>query len=226
MSALDPIYASDIVASTEDPAFAADQTGSIIAWNRTAEQLLGHRASDVLSKQCYDVICGRDVFYNCYCVKNCPVIAMTRSQQPIHHCQLSVRKGSSEAIQVRMFTLVVTLNGPGSESAIVHILEPLEREREAAKTANVAGTARHPGSLPPEIEPNVTQTSRLPLTPRQIEVLQLLADGEDTKQIASRLFISVKTVRNHFENILYRLEVHSRVEAVSAGYRAGLLRAP
>jgi DNA-binding NarL/FixJ family response regulator len=61
------------------------------------------------------------------------------------------------------------------------------------------------------------------LTPRQIEVLRLLATGLSTHAIAERLFISELTVRNHVENLLHKLEVHSRLEAVSLAHHSGLV---
>jgi PAS domain S-box-containing protein len=61
------------------------------------------------------------------------------------------------------------------------------------------------------------------LTTRQTEVLALIASGASTIQIAETLHLSQETVRNHVRNILRRLNVHSRVEAVAVAYREGLL---
>jgi PAS domain S-box-containing protein len=61
------------------------------------------------------------------------------------------------------------------------------------------------------------------LTPRQAEVLALIAMGASTVQVAQRLHISRETVRNHVRAILRQLGVHSRVEAVARAYRDGLL---
>ena len=62
------------------------------------------------------------------------------------------------------------------------------------------------------------------LTAREIEVLRLLADGMTTEQIAGELFVSSNTVRNHVNNIIRKLNVHSRLEAVSQAIRTGLIR--
>jgi PAS domain S-box-containing protein len=64
------------------------------------------------------------------------------------------------------------------------------------------------------------------LTARQIEILQLLADGESTGQIAERLHLSQATVRNHFARALGSLGVHTRVQAIVAASRLGLVRLP
>lgn len=61
------------------------------------------------------------------------------------------------------------------------------------------------------------------LTPRQHEILVLLADGLSSEQIANQLELSIDTVRNHVREILRRLGVHSRIAAVAAARRLGVL---
>jgi PAS domain S-box-containing protein len=62
------------------------------------------------------------------------------------------------------------------------------------------------------------------LTARQLEVLQLLAEGLGTAAIGARLGVSDDTVRNHIRAMLRELGVHSRLEAVVEAYRLGILR--
>lgn len=62
------------------------------------------------------------------------------------------------------------------------------------------------------------------MTQREREVLQLLADGLSQTAIARTLVISPRTVGTHIQNILRKLGVHSRTEAVALAYRAGLVR--
>jgi PAS domain S-box-containing protein len=61
------------------------------------------------------------------------------------------------------------------------------------------------------------------LTPRQHDVLRLLARGYTTVQIAEELHIAVETVRNHIRGLLAELGVHSRVEAVAVARAEGLV---
>jgi len=65
-----------------------------------------------------------------------------------------------------------------------------------------------------------------PLTAREVQVLQLLADGATQEGIADELFISVKTVATHIQRIITKLGVHSRTEAVALAYKTGLVIAP
>lgn len=61
------------------------------------------------------------------------------------------------------------------------------------------------------------------LTPRQTEVLHLLADGASTSQIQDMLQLSRETVRNHIRHVLRALGAHSRLEAVAVARRSGLI---
>ncbi len=61
------------------------------------------------------------------------------------------------------------------------------------------------------------------LTERQLEILRLLADGRSTQEITSQLYLSPTTVRNHVANLLAALRVHTRLQAVVAASKAGLL---
>jgi DNA-binding NarL/FixJ family response regulator len=61
------------------------------------------------------------------------------------------------------------------------------------------------------------------LTPRELEVLQLLAEGLTQPQIAGRLVISPRTVGTHIQNLLGKLDVHSRAQAVALAHRLGLV---
>ena len=61
------------------------------------------------------------------------------------------------------------------------------------------------------------------LTPREVEILRLIAEGSSTDQIAEHLHISRETVRNHVRSILRKLEVHSRIEAIAVARAEGLL---
>jgi DNA-binding NarL/FixJ family response regulator len=64
---------------------------------------------------------------------------------------------------------------------------------------------------------------RAGLTPRQHEILILVAEGLSTKQIAAELWLSPATVRNHVAAIMTALGTHSRLEAVAAARKAGLV---
>ena len=63
------------------------------------------------------------------------------------------------------------------------------------------------------------------LTPRSLEVLKLIAEAHTSKEIASELFISIKTVERHRQNILDKLGMRDRVELTRYAIRRGLIQA-
>jgi DNA-binding CsgD family transcriptional regulator len=68
-----------------------------------------------------------------------------------------------------------------------------------------------------------TRTNQAGLTTRQLEVLQLMAEGLSNAEIASRFFTSPKTVEHHVSAVLAKLGVHSRVQALSAAHQLKLI---
>ena len=64
------------------------------------------------------------------------------------------------------------------------------------------------------------------LTPRQREILELVAAGRSTAEIAEAFTLSRETVRNHLRNLFKALNAHTRPEAIAAAQRLGLLATP
>jgi LuxR family maltose regulon positive regulatory protein len=71
--------------------------------------------------------------------------------------------------------------------------------------------------------PSPTQPLVEPLTERELEVLQLLAEGLSNREIGQRLYISLPTVKSHTRNIYGKLGVHSREQAVVQARALGIL---
>jgi len=65
-----------------------------------------------------------------------------------------------------------------------------------------------------------------PLTPRELEVLKALTEGLSTPEICERLFIAPNTLRTHVQNIMGKLRVHSKLEAVAFAIRNRLVEPP
>jgi DNA-binding NarL/FixJ family response regulator len=75
----------------------------------------------------------------------------------------------------------------------------------------------------PAKEMKITDTAYESLTPREQEVMVLLAEGYSPKEIGAKLFISPKTVENHRTNIMNKLGLHSTLELVRYAARLGLV---
>jgi DNA-binding NarL/FixJ family response regulator len=68
--------------------------------------------------------------------------------------------------------------------------------------------------------------STLGVTPRELEVLELVAAGLGRSEIANRLVISPRTVGSHIQHLLTKLDVHSQAQMLAAAYREGLIKPP
>ena len=79
--------------------------------------------------------------------------------------------------------------------------------------------------IPPAIAATLAEhTPRIELTPRETEVLSLVAKGLSNAQVAERIGRTEGTVKVHLRNILQKLGVHDRTEAVTAALRRGFIR--
>ena len=70
---------------------------------------------------------------------------------------------------------------------------------------------------------NEKERERLGLSKREIEVLQLMADGLSNHQIASRLFVSINTIKTHSSKLFEKLEVERRTHAVDKAKKLSLI---
>jgi len=70
---------------------------------------------------------------------------------------------------------------------------------------------------------DAAETIRAELSEREIEVLKLIANGNDNAEIAQALFISPKTVKNHISNILMKLQMENRIQAAVYAVRSGIV---
>jgi DNA-binding NarL/FixJ family response regulator len=86
----------------------------------------------------------------------------------------------------------------------------------------VLGEFRKLAMLPPGTGPEAGTAAAPRLTDRETEVLRLVAKGLSYKQIADRLVLSHRTVQNHVQNTLNKLQLHNRVELVRYAIAQGL----
>jgi PAS domain S-box-containing protein len=212
---MDPL---DLIARTVTAAFATDEQGRVVIWNRGAEQLLGYSAARVLGKPCHDILCGVDVFGNRFCDRSCALVNMARRHETVRHFELEVRKESGKPI-LASFSIITVKGAKPGHFSVIHFMQPVDRHRDVnALIRRILAEAPAPavdqaaGEAAPPANP-------VPLTAREIQILKLLADGASTRVIADSLFISVATTRNHIQNVLRKLDVHSKLEAVSLALR-------
>jgi len=76
-----------------------------------------------------------------------------------------------------------------------------------------------------QASPATTQDAPDTLTERQLEVLQLMAQGQTNQEIAERMFITERTVKHHISEILQKLHLRNRVQVVAYAVRTGMVNA-
>jgi DNA-binding NarL/FixJ family response regulator len=107
------------------------------------------------------------------------------------------------------------VHGDELVAAVQAVAQGLLVVDESLLTRDAAARAR--------LDPGPVSAVAVPLTGREREVLDLIATGLGTKQIAARLSLSTHTVKTHVEAIFTKLGVRTRAEAVAIGARAGFV---
>jgi DNA-binding NarL/FixJ family response regulator len=88
---------------------------------------------------------------------------------------------------------------------------------------DVVVEVKPPRHRPRSEEQKAASVLSVTLTEREREVLSLLVEGASSAEMAERLFLSPHTVRTHVQNLMTKLQVHSRVEAASFAVRHGIV---
>jgi len=104
-----------------------------------------------------------------------------------------------------------------------YVVKPFDPDELLARVRTVLRRVGRPYANGKGKSPGGRAVADAELTPRELEVLQLLSEGLTQPQIASRLVISPRTVGTHIQNLLGKLDVHSRAQAVALAHRVGLV---
>lgn len=200
----------EILMDTADGAFATDSRGRVVAWNPGAERITGRGAGETLGRPCWEVVNGRDPLGNLVCFPDCHVMAMAvRGEQPSHHDLVVDGRGKELSLD---FSTTLVRDEEWKTRAIVHTFRDVTERRRIETHLRQAL-----GDQPTAKEEIPESAGRL--TIREKEILKLLSSGLSTQAMAKRLSLSRATVRNHVQNILSKLGVHSKLEAVVLAQR-------
>ena len=209
------------LAEVAESAFVVDPHRRIVYWSEATEVLLGFGAAEVLGRRCCDVLrAGQEGGSACgQCLRPCARPGATRLVNQFT-TRVTAHNGRSKQLSV---TAVRTHSTEG-EVRIMHFLReivaplvapaPGRPQIEADPSPRPAEDGRG-GDAPVVPAPH--------LTVRELEVLRLLASGLSTGEIATTLSISPITARNHITRVIEKLEVKTRLQAVVAASRQGLI---
>jgi DNA-binding NarL/FixJ family response regulator len=140
------------------------------------------------------------------------------------HAQALVLSASLDRADIAR---AVQSGAAGALNKGVHLLEVVDavRRLRAGETLlpmdEVVELLRYAGLQEQKQHEQATMVERL--TPREREVLQALADGLDSRQVAATLNITLRTERNHVASILSKLHVHSQLQALVLALRLGVV---
>lgn len=204
------IPVQEIVFKTSEVAYAVNREGLIVAWNRAAENVFGYPDTHAMGKKCWDLMCGEDLFGNQYCCEGCPVMNSAFNNKSVNCFNIKYRTASLEMKGFAVSALL--LNSADGNDIMIHLCR-----------VELDGTTTPPnGNGSSKTRPRV-QSRRGNLTQREHEILLLLAEGNSTGEISSALRISTHTVRNHIQNVLFKLQVSSRLKAINLSRRLGVI---
>ncbi|MDH5324233.1 MAG: LuxR C-terminal-related transcriptional regulator [Gammaproteobacteria bacterium] len=203
---------ADILYTTVDGSFAIDSRQRIIYWDQGCEELLGYSEHWALGRPCCSVLQGcHPVSGRRWCRQQCDVSKLPVSEAPK---SFLVRVKDSTGQGVNLSVDIILL--PSSCKKNWHIMHLLHRSSHTDVLGLMDHSQRKPKESKQVIPDRVNQTR---LTPRETQVLSLMAEGVASRTISDRLHISQTTVRNHIQHIQKKLAVHSKTEAVAYAYR-------
>ena len=197
----------DQFAHTANGVIGVDAHQRIVLWNPAAEALLGYKAEEVLGKPCYSVMKGLECDGSLACREDCTQFHEAKELHWSTEQRLEAETKDGLQIPLDVISLCV-LSSKRKLSVLIHIFWRVDESRRASD----------PKDFP--VPERAGKSPLLLLSSRQLSILRCMTAGMDTKAIATLLFISPTTVRNHIQSILGKLGVHSRLEAVSMATRS------
>ena len=224
-----PLIADDLLAVLKTAscgAYAVTLDQTIVFWNPAAERILGYPSDEVLGRRCYGVVKGvTPGGLTRECTEGCPSIRYLRAGLVPAASQLGMQSASGRRTWISVTPMVVA--GLLKDAPLlVHLFhdekeaEDSDQDRDLVRAALAAAGADILSERP---APPSRSKDAPALTPRELEVLRLVALGWETPRIAGQLGISRHTVHNHIRNLRYKLNATTKLDAVVTGIRLGIL---
>ncbi len=214
----------ELFGNTADGVFAVDTAHRIMLWNAGAQRILGYTPRETIGKPCFQVMPGIDRSGHQVCGMDCQAMLVGKAGGIAPTVRLSTKAKDGRELWLSV-THIVVPSGKAGLSAMVHIFrdvsEEMERQQLLERLAQFAVQA--PGRGLSSMRVTDPPAADAELTPREREVLYLLAQGKNARLISNELVISLATSRNHIQNILNKLSVHTALEAVAYASQHGLL---
>ena len=208
-----------------DGAFVIDDEFRIHYWNAAAEEILGFERGDVAGQFCHRILRGHIEEGGFICNARCALAELALRAEPVPNFDIQARTKANGVRWLNMSVFAYPGAENGEKKLIVHLFHDIDQnKKDEAFFQQVLEIARRNHDLAPEKQTQKSETHLFErLTPREEEVLTLLAQGYSTREIAQSLSISPNTVRNHVQHILQKFQVQSRLAAVTYAIKYGLI---
>lgn len=207
-----------LAASTVDAVFVVDPEYRIVHWDARAESLTGLLSEEVIGKPCYETVSGKCGDGGSFCARECSAMRMARAGQasPGYDMRIFTRSSGKRWVNVSILG-VDAEEGP----YLVHLVRDVQEAHETLEMARGLIRLTSERGVPAKKVPDPRDVPAL--TPRQLEVLELLGVGKSVREIGTDLYLSQATVRNHVRSLLQALGAHSQLEALAKARKVGLL---
>ena len=201
-------------------AVSLDQT--IVFWDRTAREILGYTAERLVGAKCSEIPSGLGRSgLTAECVDCCACMRYARAGLVPPAVELAMRASWGEVKWLDVRPVVVPWL-PDVGTVVVYLFR--ERVTDAAQPlGDLVVVVQDDEANPPALTEVTDEPDVQPLTPRELEVLRLMALGWETEYIAAELEVTLHTVRSHVANLRRKLNAKSRFEAVMTATRLGIL---
>ncbi|MBZ5564832.1 MAG: LuxR C-terminal-related transcriptional regulator [Acidobacteriia bacterium] len=209
-----------LLEGTADATFAVDGEGLICSWNRAAQKLFGYAEEEVRRKSCAQLFQGLGALGIPVCGEPCDVLECVAAHREVPNFDLHVKAHSGRRIWLDV-SILAFHDERTRHTLAVHLTRDLSRRRHSEElTQKVIGLAKQLVDLPGNGRQPAPVT---PLTEQERTVLRLLAEGRRPAEVAQRLHITPRTLRNHIHHANQKLRTRNRLEAVMHALRRGLI---
>lgn len=185
-----------------------DRRLRLVVWNRAATEITGYTAPESLGRCCGLV--GNSLVLDPSCSGSGLSVSEGRTAALPSVCGFHIKSKFGDGAYLNLRTAVMPLRY-ANLAFFVHLFRPIPISSGPVNSVEWP-IIRH-------VMPSVAgllgdEPGRPVLTPREDEILRLLAEGKTAKPIAAALSLAIPTVRTHIQNILRKLDVSSCLEAV------------
>jgi PAS domain S-box-containing protein len=212
----------DTVHRSLDAMFAIDGKQRVTVWNQACEDLTGISAVQAIGSPCHEILQGHEPSGRAFCGANCPLNQLARGGPPPPTFAMRISAKGGGKIQVNVGTMLIP-SSDNREWMVVHVMRRGHCKSSAGFfDRDDLGKDIIDEEHQKEMDEHASRGLCL-LSERERQILRLLTHGQSTDAISGHLHISMTTVRNHIQRLMAKMNVHSRIEAVTCANRHHLV---